>query len=115
MARLQSLRSSLQTLRPKVTARPTQNRTTTSYTRMRGGNWMRLRLIALQRTNFLCTHCLNHGTTRLATVVDHNRPLHLGGSDQLSNLQPLCDECHSIKSAQEERVRGALWGRRVNV
>ena len=33
-----------------------------------------------------------------ATVVDHIRPLSMGGTHDWDNLQALCDSCHTIKT-----------------
>jgi 5-methylcytosine-specific restriction protein A len=33
-----------------------------------------------------------------ATVVDHIRPLSMGGTHEWGNLQALCNSCHTIKT-----------------
>ncbi|MEU8606430.1 HNH endonuclease [Actinoplanes sp. NPDC048791] len=47
-----------------------------------------------------CAQCgrrpLDHG---VVLVVDHKIPHHWGGTDDVSNLQPLCEECNSGKKA----------------
>ncbi|NBW47372.1 MAG: HNH endonuclease [Betaproteobacteria bacterium] len=48
--------------------------------------------------------CLQEGRLSAASEVDHIVPLQQGGSDAISNLQPLCHDCHAAKSAVE---RGA--------
>ncbi|WP_221238279.1 HNH endonuclease [Roseospira visakhapatnamensis] len=54
------------------------------------------------------TRCVRCGA--LAEHLDHIKPKRLGGSDDPSNLQPLCAHCHnSTKQAEEKRggwVRG---------
>lgn len=56
----------------------------------------------------LCSNC-GHITGALATELDHNVPLALGGYDVLSNVKPLCHICHSNKHyyerVSEERSR----------
>jgi len=49
----------------------------------------------MERTNWLCEHCLAEDPPRhtLATVVDHVKPLALGGSDDDANTRNLC-ACH---------------------
>lgn len=66
---------------------------------------MRLRREVLDASP-LCVHCHAKGRVTLATEVDHIVPIHLGGSDDLANLQPLCAPCHAAKTAQEAGARG---------
>lgn len=40
--------------------------------------------------------------------IDHWVPLMLGGSEDDSNLRPLCEPCHARKTANENRVRGKI-------
>lgn len=42
----------------------------------------------------LCRRCKERGIIRLATVIDHERPLVLGGTDDNSNTRALCRACH---------------------
>lgn len=56
----------------------------------------------------LCRHCAAKGRVTAATVPDHIIPLAFGGTDDDSNIQCLCDECHEIKTAIESaHVEGA--------
>jgi 5-methylcytosine-specific restriction protein A len=64
--------------------------------------WRKVRLEYL-RANPLCVHCLDRGTTKPATDVDHITPVSQGGSFD-GPLQSLCHECHASKT-QRERVR----------
>lgn len=50
----------------------------------------------------LCRHCAAKGRVRLATVPDHIKPLALGGTDTDDNIQCLCADCHTIKTAIED-------------
>ncbi len=49
----------------------------------------------------LCRHCLERGIIRVAIVPDHIIPLATGGTDDESNIQCLCEDCHSIKTVSE--------------
>lgn len=48
-----------------------------------------------------CRLCLANGVKRKSDQVDHIKPLSRGGSDQRSNKQALCLECHDAKSKAE--------------
>lgn len=50
--------------------------------------------------NLLCVMCTNG--PKLATVCDHIIPKRAGGSDDEINLQPLCYNCHQIKTARDK-------------
>ena len=60
-----------------------------------GRRWERLRAAILARDVF----CQAEGCARLATQIDHRLAKRHGGSDDPSNLQGLCDSCHSRKTA----------------
>lgn len=58
--------------------------------------WRKIRLVALQRDNYLCQECLRKKKITPATEVHHIRPLEdypeLGL--ELSNLESICWACH---------------------
>lgn len=54
----------------------------------------------------LCRACVEQCKVTAAVQVDHIVPLHLGGSEDESNLQGLCLKCHDAKSAKEAKNRG---------
>lgn len=59
-------------------------------------------------SNPLCVACDKQGATSVSTVPDHVVPLWAGGSDDLeANGQPLCEQCHALKTACEARMRSA--------
>ena len=49
----------------------------------------------------LCRQCRKNGFTRLANEIDHIIPLFKGGTEDLSNCQPLCFECHEKKTQED--------------
>ena len=57
------------------------------------------------RMHPLCVKCQEAGRVTAATVPDHIVPLADGGADDESNLQSLCDPCHAVKTAAENRAR----------
>lgn len=68
--------------------------------------WRKKRLAVL-RQQPLCALCLAAGKTVSAAVVDHKVPLADGGTNDSSNLQPLCKRCHdNIKTPLDVRARG---------
>ena len=69
-------------------------------------DWEKVRLRALDRDGYLCQHCLKYDDRLVpAKHVDHIKPFH-GKNDPLrlalSNLQSLCQPCHSRKTAKED-------------
>ena len=53
----------------------------------------------------LCVECKRNGRVRVPVEVDHVIPLHKGGTYDLSNLQPLCANCHEAKTAKDRGYR----------
>ena len=53
----------------------------------------------------MCRLCLASGRPVPAKEVDHIVPKVLGGGDEDSNLQPLCEDCHKAKTAKEAGAR----------
>lgn len=66
-----------------------------------GAMWRKLRAMVLERDRYLCRECLSKGLYVSATTVDHIIAKAHGGSDDLSNLQSLCEQCHRMKTARE--------------
>ncbi len=87
---------------------------TASYTRTRGRRLQQQRA-ELFRREPLCRECSRAGRVELATIRDHIKPLAEGGSDDDSNVQPLCGPCSDAKTAAEAqrgRVRDRWAGYR---
>jgi 5-methylcytosine-specific restriction enzyme A len=68
--------------------------------RLRGRKLQERRKRLLMRRP-LCVHCQAQGRVTAATVLDHVVALINGGTDTEDNLQPLCDECHRLKTAAD--------------
>lgn len=73
--------------------------------RKRGSAGVRDRESIKARDNMLCQECKRKGYTRIGHVVDHIIPLHLMGSDEDTNKELLCHQCHHAKSAREAKHR----------
>ena len=70
---------------------------------MKSTRWQKLRLMFLNE-HPLCSECLKEGRDRAATIVDHIKAHH-GDYDlfwSVDNLQALCPEHHSSKTARED-------------
>ena len=63
--------------------------------------WRATRNFYIQ-ANPLCEECMRNNITTGGQVVDHIKPITLGGSKtDYSNLQTLCNPCHNSKSGKE--------------
>lgn len=69
-----------------------------------GGQWPKLRLSILERDRHLCVNHLNNlGKFVPANIVDHIVNKAQGGTDDPSNLESICDECHQAKTQRESQ------------
>lgn len=68
-----------------------------------GSAWQRLRRVVMERDHYLCQVCLAVERISAAQAVDHIVPKAMGGTDDLDNLQAICDPCHRLKTAREGR------------
>ncbi len=68
---------------------------------------MRLR-DKIARLRPLCPDCAAEGVTRAGEELDHELPLHRGGTDDDENLSLRCTDHHRRKTARERgyRLRG---------
>jgi len=74
-------------------------------TKQRGyaGPWPRLRRWIMMNEP-LCRPCNVNGIIRAATEVDHIVAKANGGTDGMDNLQPICRDCHRLKTAREDSI-----------
>jgi len=71
----------------------------------RGRSWMEKRQRVAQAYGYRCAKC---GAVWVSSRdhIDHKVPREQGGSNDESNLQPLCDTpCHAEKTAAEAKAR----------
>ena len=73
-----------------------------------GAKWRKDREATLKRDKHLCQPCLKAGRLTPATEVDHIVNKAVGGTDEPSNLQSICSDCHKAKTSLESRPAG--WG-----
>lgn len=66
-----------------------------------GAAWRKLRLLVLQRDAV----CAVAGCTRPSVIADHILPKEQGGSDDMSNLQGMCQPCHDRKRATTDKIK----------
>lgn len=106
MARLQTLKSRIQAAaQSRVKVLDTKAGTTEME---RGRAWMAKRHRIALAHGYQCAGC------RCVWVpsrdqIDHKVPREQGGSNDESNLQPLCKTCHDAKTAAEARIRARGW------
>lgn len=100
--KLKTLKSSINTLPNRVKVLDTKAGATQME---RGGSWMAKRERVAMRHGYRCAACdrvLMPGQWE----CDHIIPREQGGSNDESNLQPLCQvPCHQNKTAQEAKAR----------
>lgn len=77
---------------------------TSRHARGYGWQWEQTRKRVLEREP-LCRTCAVTGRAVLAVTVDHILAKAMGGGDEETNLQPLCDPCHKAKTAREAAFR----------
>lgn len=72
-----------------------------SPNRIRGRKAVEQRRRRMERTHWLCELCSAKGITRQADVVDHIKPLALGGDDSDENTRNLCHDHHRSVTAEQ--------------
>lgn len=71
-----------------------------------GWAWTKLRNRIMHRDGGLCQVCFSAGLIVQAKEVDHIVAKHNGGTDDETNLQAICIECHKLKTAGESALAG---------
>jgi 5-methylcytosine-specific restriction protein A len=76
--------------------------------RVRGWKGVNDRKRIRARDGGMCQECKRHGRFTLGGPVDHIKPLWDGGTDEDSNKELLCQDCHDAKTVREaaQRARG---------
>ncbi|WP_461041724.1 HNH endonuclease [Spirosoma harenae] len=70
----------------------------------RNAPWRHLRKLKLEKDP-LCEECKEKKRLTVATVVDHIKPIRLGGEPlDMDNTRSLCKSCHARKSAKERHI-----------
>ena len=63
--------------------------------------WRKLRASVLEQQP-LCVQCKAQKRPTVAQMVDHIKPIRLGGEPlDEANLMPLCHHCHQVKRGKE--------------
>ena len=95
----------LRTIKPRIQSAPKREMAIAvpggkeSWGSGRGGRpWRRIRDRILLRDRYTCQHC---GRVGEDNEVDHIVNVAQGGTDDDSNLQTLCPDCHKVKTAAE--------------
>lgn len=109
MKRLQSLAPKVKSVAlspfaPQASGGRAFARSTTAHLRVRGRALQARNARIALRDMYTCRAC-GRVTDKGEGEVDHRIPLALGGSEEWSNLQWLCHECHQKKTQQEKRAR----------
>ena len=99
----------LQTLKPRLQAADlgrvkTLDTKAGATERIRGRKWMTTRERIALAHDYTCSNC---GGIWISSrdQIDHKIPLEQGGSNEDSNLWPLCNDCHTAKTATEAKAR----------
>jgi 5-methylcytosine-specific restriction protein A len=66
-----------------------------------GRTWRKLRRLVAAERPAVCARCGHAGVSR-EMHLDHIRPRAKGGTDDIDNLQWLCQRCHSSKTVRED-------------
>lgn len=69
----------------------------------RGSQWNKTRQAVLERDGYSCVVC-----GQSANHVDHVVPRSRGGTDDMDNLQAMC-QYHNLKKGDRTTTRGIYW------
>lgn len=102
--RLTTLKSTLATLPNRLKSTAQLEPKVDKFGQGRGGRpWRRLRAQILQRDGNLCQRCKREDRLQLAHEIDHVVNIAAGGTDDPSNLEAICRDCHRKKTQEEAR------------
>nr|WP_232346325.1 HNH endonuclease [Cupriavidus sp. USMAA2-4] len=71
-----------------------------------GHAWGKIRKRIRERDRYTCKCC---GRAVATGIVDHIKPLEQGGSNDDSNLQLLCHDCHTDKTNRDRGFKVRPW------
>jgi len=72
-------------------------------------NWSELRDITIRRYHYICYRC-DIRKKKCDLQLHHIKPRDKGGSDDISNLIPLCVKCHDIVEIEELHTKADIIG-----
>lgn len=75
----------------------------------RGRAWMAKRQRVALAHDYRCVTC-GRAWIAYKDQIDHHIPREQGGSNDESNLRPMCNECHAAKTASEAAHRAGKTG-----
>ena len=67
-----------------------------------GAAWRKTRELVIRRDLGLCQPCQRNNRVTAFNAIDHIIPKAKGGSDDLNNLQCICNECHKHKTSSQD-------------
>ena len=67
--------------------------------------WQRVRRLVLVRDSWKCTRCGRYGRLE----VHHIKELQFGGTNDMSNLQTLCRDCHLEHHQKKTNPERLQW------
>jgi len=79
--------------------------------------WLKCRVFALERDNYLCQPCMKKNRLTPATTVHHKKPLEEApdlGLD-LDNLESICPACHNREHTEKGSGRPRPQPRKVRI
>lgn len=88
--------------------RSNKNEGKTTTQRGYGAKWRKIRKVVIARDMGLCQRCIRSGTVKAFDAVDHKVPKARGGTDQLDNLECICNPCHTDKTNNEDKGVGGV-------
>lgn len=103
----------MKTLKPKLKSLDTAKIKTLqakagTTPREQGRSWMVKRQAVALQYGYRCANCKCVWVSSL-DQIDHIIPLEQGGSNDISNCQPLCNDCHLAKTKEEAKTRSGSF------